>query len=163
MVSTISGRWNWLTDRFRFLPVFIRRTHRIVAAIWVVSLAFGLAAPNLAEQLPGPSIAGLSFIALVLTGAYLLIRPWVRSDHTVSDRWNRLKEWDVTRPVMIRRIHRILGTLLLIFIGIALALTAVGAGESPFVLVPIVGLLLVALITGGYMFFQPWVRRARAD
>jgi hypothetical protein len=146
-----------------FLPVFMRRTHRIVAAIWLLSLALGLAAPNVAEKLPGPSVPGLSFIALVLTGAYLLIRPWVRSDRPVSNRWKRLKKWDVSRPVMIRRIHRILGTLLLISIGIGLALTAVGAGDSPLVIGPIVALLLVAVLTGGYMFFRPWVHRVRAS
>jgi hypothetical protein len=63
---------------------------------------------------------------------------------------------------MIRPLPRILRTLSLIFIAIAPPLTSVCASASPFVLVPIVGLLLVALITGGYMFFKPWVRRARA-
>jgi hypothetical protein len=51
----------------------------------------------------------------------------------------------------------------LIFIGIALALAAVGVGESPFVIGPIAGLLLALVITGGYMFFRPWINRVRAS
>lgn len=115
------------------------------------------------KQLPGPSIPGLSFIALIITGSYLLIRPWVRGNSTVSARWKRLKDWDVTRPVLIRRTHRILSTLCLILIGITLALSTVGLSESPFVIVPIVGLLLVLVITGGYMFFRPWADRIRTN
>jgi hypothetical protein len=162
MATTISDRWDGFKNQLTLLPVLIRRVHRIVAAVWVLSFAVTLAVPA-AGELPGPSIPGLSFITLIITGSYLLIRPWVRGNSTVSDRWKRLKQWDVTRPVIIRRIHRVLATLLLIFIGIALALEAVGVSESPFVIVPIVGLLLVAVITGGYMFFRPWVHRVRAS
>lgn len=161
MATTISDGWNGLKNQLTFLPAFIRRVHRIVAAVWVLSLAVTLAVPAASEQLPGPSIPGLSFIALIITGSYLLIRPWVRGSRPVSARWGRLKDWDVTRAVLIRRVHRILSTLCLIFIGIALALSTVGLSETPFVLVPIVGLLLALVITGGYMFFRPWINRFR--
>lgn len=162
MATTIADGWNGLKNQFTFLPALVRRVHRIVAAVWVLSLAVTLAVPAAAGQLPGPSIPGLSFIALLITGAYLLVRPWVRGSSNVSARWKRLKDWDVTRPVLIRRVHRILSTLCLMFIGIALALSTIGLSESPFVLVPIVGLLLVLVITGGYMFFRPWIDRFRA-
>lgn len=159
MATTISERWHGLKNQLTVLPALLRRLHRIVATVWVLSLAVTLAVPAAGEQLPGPSIPAISFIALIITGSYLLIRPWVRGNSTASARWKRLKDRDVTRPILIRRTHRILSTLCLIFIGIALALSTVGLGESPFVIVPIVGLLLVLVITGGYMFFRPWVNR----
>lgn len=163
MATTISERWTGVKNQFTFLPPFVRRLHRIVGAVWVLSLAVTLAVPAAADQLPGPSIPGLSFIALLITGSYLLIRPWIRGNSTAADRWGRLKNWDVSRSVLIRRVHRVISTILLVFIGIALGMTAVGAGESPLVLMPIVGLLLVLIITGGYMFFRPWVNRIRSS
>jgi hypothetical protein len=73
--TTILDRWKRFKDRFRILPVIIRRVHRIVGVLWILSFALTVAVDT--SQLPGPSIPGLSFVALVITGGYLLLRPWV--------------------------------------------------------------------------------------
>lgn len=67
MATTISDRWNGLKNQLTILPALLRRFHRIVAAVWVLSVAVTLAVPAAGEQLPGPSTPGLSFIALIIT------------------------------------------------------------------------------------------------
>lgn len=158
MLSTIMARVPWLKERNITLPIFIRRTHRIVAALWILSLIVTAAG----AELPGPSIPGLSFIATILTGSYLLLRPWIRGGSTVSDRLRRLKEWDMTRSAAIRRTHRMVAAPLLLFIALALTIEATGGSETPLVIVPIVGMLLFLSVTGGYMLLRPWVARLRA-
>lgn len=161
MVDTISDRWNQLKTSLRNLPAFVRRTHRFVAALWLLSFAVSLVVSAAGEELPGPSIPALSFIAVVLTGGYLLLRPWVRGPTTASERWQRLRRWDVSRSVFIRRTHRIVAALWLGFLGLALAVELAGGPESQLVLVPIVALLAYLAITGGYMLLEPWVNRFR--
>lgn len=159
MATTKSDRWEGFKNRIRILPGVIRRVHRIVAALWLLSFALSLVV-SLGE-LPGPSIPGLSFIAVIITGSYLLLRPWVRGASTVSDRLKRLKNWNVTRPVFIRRTHRIVAALCLLFLVLALSIAAAGGPESPVVIIPIVALLGYLSITGVYMLLRPWVNRFR--
>lgn len=140
----------------------MRRTHRIVGALWILSLALTYAVSAAGAELPGPSIPGLSFIALIITGTYLLLRPWVRNDSTVSARWKRLTKWNVTLPVLVRRTHRIFATMCLLFIGIAISLEVVGGTQSSLVILAIVSFLVVLVITGVSMFLSPWVNRFRA-
>lgn len=63
---------------------------------------------------------------------------------------------------LVLRSHRVIATLWLLFIAIALSLEAVGGPESPFVTIPIVVTLLGLIITGIYMLARPWVLRFRA-
>lgn len=65
-------------------------------------------------------------------------------------------------PVYIRRAHRIIAALWLLFIVIALSLEAADGPESPLVTIPIGVLLLVLAITGSYLLLRPWVQRFRA-
>lgn len=160
MSTTSSDRWNWLKKRFTRLPVFVRRVHRIVAILWILSFALSLAVST--EELPGPSIPALSFIALIITGSYLLLRPWIRGSTTVSDRLKGLKNWTRTPAVVVRRTHRIASALFLLFLALGLSIVAAGGPESPLFLIPIVVLLVYLAITGSYMFLRPWVNRFRA-
>lgn len=73
------------------LPVYLRRGHRILAILWLLSLVRSLATPAASEELPGPSLPALFFITTIITGSYLLVRPWIRGTSTVSERVNRLK------------------------------------------------------------------------
>lgn len=161
-MATISGRWNWLKRRFTILPVLIRRLHRIVGPLWLLSLGLTVAVDAAGLELPGPSIPGISFIALVLTGSYLLLRPWVRGPSTVSDRLKGLKRWTRTPSVVIRRTHRIAAALFLLLLAVGLSIEAAGGPESPLVIVPVVVFLIYLAITGTYMFLRPWGRRFRA-
>lgn len=158
MVNTISERWKRLKSHLEILPAFIRRVHRIVAVLWLLTFVVATAG----VELPGPSLAGLSFIAVIITGSYLLLRPWVRGESTASDRWKRLKNWDVTRPVFVRRTHRVVATLLLFLIVLALSIQAAGGPEPQLIIVPIAALLLYLAVTGVYMILGPWVNRFRA-
>lgn len=164
MSDTISERWNWLTNRTVALPVFVRRFHRIVAMLWILSFALSLAVDAAGGEIPGPSIPALTFVALVLTGSYLLLRPWVRGSTTVSDRLNGLTSWSRTPSVVVRRTHRIVATLFLLALVLALGISVLGVGdpESPLVIVPIVAFLAYLAITGLSMFLRPWVNRVRA-
>lgn len=160
MASTVSDRWRSLKNRFTILPVFMRRVHRIVGVLWILSFALTLVIDT--SELPGPSIPALSFIALIVTGTYLLLRPWVRGSTTVSERLKGLKNWTRTPSVVIRRTHRIAAALFLLFLAVGLSVTAAGNPESPLVLLPIVVFLIYLAITGTYMFLRPWVNRFRA-
>lgn len=144
------------------LSVYIRRGHRIIATLWLLSLAVTIAVPAAAEEIPGPSLPGLFFIATIVTGVYLLARPWVRGPTTVSDRLTRLKQWDLPLPGIIRRIHRIVATLVLLLLALGLSLELAGGAASELVIIPIVVFLVVLVLTGGYMFVKPWVTRVRA-
>lgn len=160
MATTIPDRMDWLKNRFTVLPVVVRRAHRIVGILWILSFALTFVVDL--SALPGPSIPGLSFIALIITGTYLLLRPLVRGPTTVSDRLKGLKHWTRRPSVVIRRTHRIVATLFLLFLVLALSLEAAGGLESQLVLGPIVVILLYLGITGLYMFLRPWVNRVRA-
>lgn len=160
MATAISDRWNWFRNRFTMLPVFVRRTHRIVGAVWILSFALTLAVDT--SEVPGPSIPAVSFIALVITGSYLLLRPWVRGSTTASDRLKGLKNWTRTPSVVVRRTHRIGATLFLLSLVLVLAIQAAGGPQSPLFLIPIVVFLVYLAITGTYMFLRPWVNRFRA-
>lgn len=160
MATTESDRLNGLKNQFTTLPVFMRRIHRILGAVWLLSFALTLVVDT--SELPGPSIPGLSFVALVITGGYLLFRPWVRGSTTVSDRLKALKNWTWTPSVVVRRTHRIAAALFLLFLALGLSILGTGGPESPLLLVPIVVFLVYLAITGLYMFFRPWVSRFRA-
>lgn len=80
----------------------------------------------------------------------------------ISDSWEWVKDRNVSLPVFIRRAHRIIATLWLLFIAIALSLEAVGGPESPLVSMPIGVLLLVLALSGMYLLVRPWVQRFRA-
>lgn len=140
------------------IPVFIRRTHRIVATLWLVSLALPLLVDT--SEIPGPSIPAILFITLLITGGYLLLRPLVRGSATVSGRLNGLKTWTWNPAVVLRRTHRIAGSLFLLSLAVALVITAVGGPEN-LVLIPLVAVLIYLAITGLIMFFRPWVNRVR--
>lgn len=65
-------------------------------------------------------------------------------------------------PVYVRKAHRILATLWLVFAVVALAVTATGT-EVPTAVGTTVGILLLVLaISGLYMLVRPWVQRFRA-
>lgn len=162
MATTIPDRWSWFTNRFRNLPLFVRRVHRIVGALWILSVALTYAVSSTGGEVPGPSLPALSLITLIFTGGYLLLRPWVRRTTTVSDRVKRLTEWNVTRSVFVRRTHRIAGALWILFLAVGLSNEAAGGPESPLIIVPVVVLLVYATITGAYMLLGPWVDRFRA-
>lgn len=81
----------------------------------------------------------------------------------ISDRVESLKNRTVTLPIFIRRAHRIIATLWLLFIAIALSLEAVGGPESPFITAPIGVLLLLLALSGTYLLVRPWVQRFRAS
>lgn len=138
---------------------YVRRIHRPLAVLWFLSLVLTLVVDT--SEIPGPSIPAILFIATVLTGSYLLIRPWVRGSKTVSQRLQGVTEW--TRPwsAIIRKSHRIAGGLFLLALAIGLAITAATGSESPLILLPIVVVLFYMTVTGLYMFLRPWVTRAR--
>lgn len=159
MATSIADRWNGLKNRFTGLHGFILQTHRIVGPLWLVSLAGGFLIDT--SQIPGPSIPGLLFIALLITGGYLSLRPWIRGSRTVSERLSGLTQWTWTPAVVIRRTHRIAGGLFLLSLAVALAVTTAG-GPEQLVLIPLVVVLLYLAITGLYLFFSPWVSRVRA-
>lgn len=140
------------------IPVFIRRTHRIVATLWLVSLALPLLVDT--SEIPGPSIPAILFITLLITGGYLLLRPLIRGPATLSGRLSGLKTWTWRPWVVLRRTHRIAGTLFLLSLAIALVVTAVG-GPEQLALIPLVVFLIYLAITGLVMFFRPWVNRVR--
>lgn len=160
MVTTTSDRWNRLTNRFRRLPIVVRRVHRIVGALWILSVALSYAVTSAGGEVPGPSLPALSLVTLVFTGGYLLLRPWVRRT-TVSDRLKRLTNWDVSRSVFVRRTHRIAATVWLLLLALALSIEAAGGPESPLLIVPVVVFLVYITFTGAYMFLRPWVNRFR--
>ncbi len=162
METNMSDRWDRLKSRFAVLPAATRRVHRVLGTVWLLSLALTLAVPSASERIPGPSIPGLSFVALVFTGTYLLLRPWVRGPTTASDRLAGLRHWTWTPSVVVRRTHRIASALFLVLLVVALAITAVSGSEPRLVLVPVVALLLYLAVTGTYMFLGPWVTRLRA-
>lgn len=159
MATSIADRWNGLKNRFSSLHSIVLRTHRIVGPLWLISLALGFVVDT--SQVPGPSIPGLLFLALLVTGGYLILRPWVRGSNTVSERFKRLTQWTWNPSIVIRRTHRLAGTLFLLSLVVGLAATAAGAPEQ-FVLIPIVVVLLYLAFTGLYLFFSPWVNRVRA-
>lgn len=161
MSTTVPDRVSWLTDRFTGLPLFIRRVHRIVAILWILSFAVSLVVDT--EQLPSPSIPAITFILLILTGIYLLLRPWVRGSATVSERLNGLRTWSRKPTVIVRRTHRIAAGLFLGFLVLALASDATGGSLTELLLIPIVVLLLYLAITGLSMFLRPWINRFRAS
>lgn len=68
----------------------------------------------------------------------------------------------MTLPVYVRKGHRIIASLWLLFIVTALSLEVVGGPESRFISIPIGVLLLLMAITGSYLLFRPWVQRFRA-
>lgn len=156
MGSTVSDRWDGVENWFRKLHVFIRQTHRVVGALWLLSVPL-YAVSDVGGALPGPSLPLLSLVGLILTGGYLLLRPWVRGAATASDRLKRLKERNVTLPVFVRRTHRIVAALWVVLLAVGLAFEP----ESPLVVVPFVVSLLYISITGGYMLLRPWVNRIR--
>lgn len=143
------------------VSMYIRKGHRIIAILWLLFLILTLAVPSASEQLPGPSIPGLLFIATIITGTYLLTSPWVRMDSSISDRLHRLTDWSLTKHAMLVRSHRLVATLFLVLLIAALALEAAGIGLTQEVLLPIVVVLLFNVITGVYMFLRPWVIRFR--
>lgn len=159
MATTESDRKEGLRNRFTNLHGFILRAHRVIGPLWFVSLALGFVVDT--SQIPGPSIPGLLFVALLITGGYLLLRPWVRGTSTVSERLNSLKHWTWKPSVVIRRTHRIAGGLFLLSLVGGLAITVAG-GPEQLVLIPIVVILLYVSITGLYLFFRPWVTRLRS-
>lgn len=159
MATSEADRLDGLKNLFTGLPAFMRRIHRFLGTLWLLSFALTLVVDT--STLPGPSIPGLSFIALIITGVYLLVRPWVRGPTSVSDRLNGLTNWTWTPSVVIRRTHRIAATLFLLFLALGLSIFAAGGPESPLLLVPIVVFLAYLAITGLYMFFRPWVTRFR--
>lgn len=67
-------------------------------------------------------------------------------------------------PVLVRRGHRILASLWLLVVAIALIYSfATGGVEPPAALGVLVGLLLVVMaISGMYLLARPWVQRYRA-
>lgn len=144
------------------IPVYIRRAHRIVAALWLLSVSLTFVVSSAGGEIPGPSLPALSLIGLVITGGYLHLRPWVRGTGTIAGRMSRLKNWNVGLPVFVRRAHRIVGILWVLFLALGLSIDAAGVPVSPLIIVPVVGLLILLSITGGYMLLRPWVRRARA-
>lgn len=160
MATTISDRWDWLKGRFTVLPVVVRRVHRIVGLLWILSLAVTFVVDT--SEIPGPSIPGLAFIALILTGIYLLLGPWVRGPASVSDRLKGLKSWPRTPSVIVRRTHRIAATLFLLLLVVALSLEATGGSAPELILAPVVVTLAYLGLTGIYMFLGPWVNRFRA-
>lgn len=160
MSTIISDRWNEVKNQFTVLHGFIRRAHRIVGTLWLLS--FGITIFVDTSEIPGPSIPAILFITLTVTGGSLLLGPWVRGPTTVSDRLKGLKNWTRTPRVVVRRTHRIAATLFLLLVAVALGITAAGGSEPQWVLVPIGIVLLYLAITGLYMFFRPWVTRVRS-
>lgn len=67
---------------------------------------------------------------------------------------------DMALPALVRRSHRIIASIWLVFLGLTLALQAVGA-QSLLVTIPLVVTLVVLIITGSYLLLRPWVRRFR--
>ncbi len=65
-------------------------------------------------------------------------------------------------PAYVRQAHRIVTSFWLLLILVALSLEFVGGIDSSVLTLPIVGLLILMVITGVYMLLRPWVRRFRA-
>lgn len=162
MSTTTSERLNRIKNWTPILPVFVRRVHRIVGAMWVLSLALAYAVSTTGGEVPGPSLPGLSIITLVITGGYLLLRPWVRGPITVWDRLKGLKHWNWTTSFVIRRTHRIASALWLLFLAIGLLTGAEGGPEESPIIIPIVVFIVYLTVTGIYMLLRPWVNRFRA-
>lgn len=142
------------------LSVYVRRIHRPLGLLWLLSLALPIVVDT--SEIPGPSIPAILFIATILTGGYLLIRPWVRDSTSMSERLNGLTDWSRPRAAIIRKSHRIAGTLFLISLVVGLGITAAFGSESQAIFIPVVVVLLYLAITGLFMFFRPWVNRARS-
>ena len=143
------------------LPGYIRRGHRIIALLWVLSFILTLVVPAVSE-LPGPSLPALLFIATIISGSYLLVRPWIRGSTTASDQLAGLRTGTRRAPVVIRRTHRIAATLLLLFLALVLAMQAAGGPASSLLLIPVVVFLLYLALSGLFMFLRPWVSRFQA-
>lgn len=64
-------------------------------------------------------------------------------------------------PVYVRKAHRIIATLWLLFALLAVGVTVAGV-EVPTVLFTVVGILILVLaITGTHMLVRPWIQRYR--
>lgn len=144
------------------LHAFVRRTHRVAAALWVLSVSLTFVVTAAGGELPGPSVPALSLIALIITGGYLHLRPWVRGTRIISARWIRLDHWNVALPVLVRRAHRVTGVLWVLFLVLGLSIDAAGGTVTSLIIIPVVVLLIALTITGGYMLLRPWVNRFRA-
>ncbi len=64
-------------------------------------------------------------------------------------------------PAFVRRAHRVIATLWLVFFALTLGTQAVGV-QSLLVTGPLIALLLVLILTGGYLLVRPWLRRYRS-
>lgn len=161
MVSTISDRWAWFKGRFTPLPVFVRRTHRVVAVLWIISFIVSGVASAANVELPGPSIPAIAIVAAILSGSYLQVRPWIHGSRTVSERLHHLTEWDMPLPAAIRRIHRIVSALWVLLIFVAISFEVAGSTPPQALIIPVALLLLFVSVTGLYMLLRPWVQRFR--
>lgn len=161
MATTRPDRLEGLKNQFTSLHAFILQTHRVVATLWLVSLALGFLVDT--SQIPGPSIPALLFIALLLTGGYLLLRPWIRGSSTAAERLKGLSNWTRNPSVVLRRTHRIASGLFLLTLAVALGITVATGSDPELVLIPLVIVLFYLALTGLYMFFRPWVNRFTAD
>lgn len=61
------------------LPASVRRAHRMIAAVWLLSVAVALAVS--AAGVGVPPVVNITpavlLVVLVVSGSYLLVRPWV--------------------------------------------------------------------------------------
>lgn len=61
------------------LPVYVRRAHRIIATLWLLSVALVLVVlATGAEESIVINLPVVLILALAVTGFYLLARPWVQ-------------------------------------------------------------------------------------
>lgn len=61
------------------LPGYIRRAHRIISALWLLSFALALIATAAGVSSPVVTAPALVLlIILIFTGSYMLARPWVQ-------------------------------------------------------------------------------------
>lgn len=61
------------------LSVYMRQIHRIIAPLWLLAIVLAIAVPALGGG-AGPVLTNLAvvlLIPLVITGSYLLVKPWV--------------------------------------------------------------------------------------
>lgn len=65
---------------------------------------------------------------------------------------------NIALPAFVRRSHRIIATIWLVFLALTLAMQAVGV-QSLLVTIPLVVTLVVLIVTGSYLLLRPWVRR----
>lgn len=146
------------------LPAYVRQAHRIIATIWlllfILALTFDVVGGPESPLISIPLV--VSLVLLVLSGGYMLLRPWVRGGATVSDRWGRLTQWNVPRQVFIRRSHRAISSVWVLLLGVGLALEAVGGPDPTAVIIAVVVLLILLILSGGYLLIRPWVLRFRA-